>query len=84
MIDRGIIEILGPMGLTNLISKNAWSLSKLQSGFIYHYTFLILILCTVLLCMRQFWSIFSFVIDIKLFIIFLISFFFLIHSNNTK
>jgi len=84
LIDRGIIEILGPMGLTNLISKNAWSLSKLQSGFIYHYTFLILILCTVLLCIRQFWFIFSHIIDIKLFIIFLISFFFLIHSNNTK
>jgi len=68
LIDRGIIEIFGPMGLTNLISKNALYSSKLQSGFLYHYTFLILIVCTLLLSLNKFWSLFGGLIDLNVFL----------------
>jgi NADH-ubiquinone oxidoreductase chain 5 len=37
-IDRGLIEALGPFGLTRLVSKIAFSLRLLQTGFFYHYT----------------------------------------------
>jgi len=66
IIDRGIIEILGPLGLSNVISKKAKILYNLQSGFIYHYTLLILIGSTLLLGVRQFWIIFSDITDYKI------------------
>lgn len=67
LIDRGIIEILGPMGLSSMISKNASTIAKLQSGSIYHYSFNILLLTTLLLSVRQFWAIFGSLADFKLF-----------------
>merc|ERR1712024_303804 len=53
IIDRGIIEIFGPMGLSSFISTSATKLVKLQSSYIYHYTFLILVGSTVILGFRQ-------------------------------
>jgi NADH-ubiquinone oxidoreductase chain 5 len=54
IIDRGIIEVFGPMGLSSLITKKASSISKLQTGYLYHYTFLILTSLTLILGVRQF------------------------------
>jgi NADH-ubiquinone oxidoreductase chain 5 len=55
VIDRGVIEIFGPMGLSSLITKKASYISKLQTGYLYHYTFLILTSLTLILGTRQFW-----------------------------
>jgi hypothetical protein len=40
---RGIFEMLGPSGLSMTISKTSNKLDKLETGYLYHYTFLILI-----------------------------------------
>ena len=53
-IDRGIIEIFGPMGMSSIISKKALLLSKLQIGYLYHYTFLMLVGLATILGARQF------------------------------
>lgn len=53
-IDRGIIEIFGPMGLSSIITKKALFISKMQTGYLYHYTFLMLIGLTGILGVRQF------------------------------
>jgi len=42
-IDRGVLELLGPYGLTNLLSQAARDWAKLDTGFIPHYTLLMLI-----------------------------------------
>jgi len=42
-VDRGIIEVFGPYGLTTNISEKADNMQIIQSGYLYHYTFLILI-----------------------------------------
>lgn len=73
VIDRGIFEIFGPMGLSSSITKKASSLNNLQSGYIYHYTFLMLIGTTLLLGMRQFWLVVGEYTDYRIFIIFIIS-----------
>ena len=76
IVDRGIIEILGPMGLSNLVSKKSHSLHKLQTGFLYHYAFLMLIGTTLLLGVLQLGdTIFNF-LDYRLLFIFLITMFF--------
>ena len=43
------------MGLSSIIEKKAFDISKLQSGYLYYYTFLMLLGLTILLDMRQFW-----------------------------
>lgn len=40
-IDRGVIEILGPHGISQLLYEKAWSFSRFQSGHLYHYTLMI-------------------------------------------
>jgi len=37
-VDRGMIEILGPYGISQVIYEKAWSISRFQSGHLYHYT----------------------------------------------
>lgn len=54
-IDRGIFEILGPTGLSTLALNIGNKFHKMQSGFIYHYTLIILTGVTVLLGLRKFW-----------------------------
>jgi NADH-ubiquinone oxidoreductase chain 5 len=48
-VDRGIIETFGPFGITNNVKDNANKLQNVQSGYLYHYTFLILIGATLFL-----------------------------------
>jgi NADH-ubiquinone oxidoreductase chain 5 len=73
LIDRGIIEILGPMGLSSLITKQAKIFYKLQTGSIYHYSFTILLVLTILIGVRQFWLLFGLVLDYKVFVIIFIT-----------
>ena len=42
-LDRGIVEIFGPYGLTKLVGTLSYEIGRLQSGFIYHYAFVMLI-----------------------------------------
>jgi NADH-ubiquinone oxidoreductase chain 5 len=53
IIDRGIIEILGPLGLSKVILKKSKYLYYFQSGYIFHYTVLFLVSATLLLSIRQ-------------------------------
>lgn len=77
IIDRGIIEIFGPMGLSSIITKKAAYISKMQTGYLYHYTFLILTGLTLILGLRQFWVFLGSYADFKIFVLFFILSFFL-------
>ena len=84
-IDRGIFEILGPTGLSMLALKIGSSLHKMQTGYIYHYTLVILIGATFLFGFRQVWLLFGFFLDYRLFILaFILSFFIVNYFNNQK
>jgi NADH-ubiquinone oxidoreductase chain 5 len=49
VIDRGLIEAVGPVGISNgLVNLSGW-LSKLQSGQIYNYAFSIFLASTLIL-----------------------------------
>jgi hypothetical protein len=69
--------MLGPSGLSMTILKISRSLDKLQTGYLYHYTFLILIGSTILLGIRQFWLVFGVNIDYRMGIIFFVFSFFM-------
>jgi NADH-ubiquinone oxidoreductase chain 5 len=83
IIDRGIIEILGPLGLSLIITEKAKYLYKLQSGFIYHYTLILLISSTFILGFRQFWYNFANYTDYRIFFLLFI-FIFLFLANKSK
>jgi NADH-ubiquinone oxidoreductase chain 5 len=83
-IDRGIFEMIGPTGLSTVALKVSSSLHKMQSGFIYHYTLLILIGITTLIGIRQMWLIVGYSIDFRLFAIVFILLFFLLYYDDTK
>ena len=78
ILDRGIIEIFGPMGLSSVSTLSASYLSRLQTGYFYHYTLLILTGLTIILGVRQFWSYIGHYMDFKILILFLVSSFFFI------
>ena len=83
-VDRGIFEILGPTGLSTTALKIGTNLHKMQTGFIYHYTLLILLGATLIFSIRQFWLIFGFFVDYRLFILIFILFFFIVNLNEQK
>jgi len=76
-IDRGIFEILGPTGLAIAALKIGSNLHKMQTGFIYHYTLIILIGATIIFSIRYFWLIFGFFVDYRLFVLIFVLFFLL-------
>jgi len=75
-IDRGIIEVLGPMGLSRIIYKQATFMNNLQTSYIYHYALSILIGCTILIFIKQFWFFISIVADFRILILLSIIFVF--------
>jgi len=83
-IDRGIFEILGPTGLANTALRIGTGLHKLQSGYIYHYTLVILIGITFLFGIKQLLLLFGFFIDYRMFALTFVLFFFIINSLNKQ
>jgi NADH-ubiquinone oxidoreductase chain 5 len=49
LVDRGIIELFGPFGITNLITNLSRIFSKLHTGFIYNSAIVIIINAIILL-----------------------------------
>ena len=43
LVDRGVFEILGPYGFTNIIYNFSNYLNKLQSGYLNHYVYVFLV-----------------------------------------
>ena len=83
-VDRGIFEILGPTGLSNTALRIGSSLHKMQTGFIYHYTLIILIGITLLFGFRQICLMLGFFIDLRLFILICVLIFFIINDLKTE
>ena len=52
-VDRGVFEMFGPFGLSNVFNKLSFNISKLQSGYVYHYTFVFLVGVTFILFFFQ-------------------------------
>ena len=75
--DRGIFELLGPTGLSFSTVNLGSELYKKQTGYMYHYTYSILVSLTVLMLLREFWLFFSFSLDFRYFFLFFVSVFFI-------
>lgn len=43
IIDRGLIEMFGPLSLVRLVGKSSSVFSYFQTGFLYNYIFVVLL-----------------------------------------
>ncbi len=66
IIDRGLIEYIGPTGISNLIVKFSEKTSKFQSGLVYHYAIIIFLFSTIFLTMLGFSEFVSFSAELLL------------------
>lgn len=80
-IDRGTFEIIGPTGLSSVVLKTAHQLHKAQTGSLYHYTLVILTTIALILCLRQFWVVFTNILDYRNLVLIIVAAFFLTNSK---
>ena len=78
LIDRAPFEIMGPTGLSKIARNISDILNKSQTGSLYHYTLIILIMITIMLCSK---SVTNYDIDFRLFWLTSIAIIFVIHKN---
>jgi NADH-ubiquinone oxidoreductase chain 5 len=71
-IDRGLIENLGPHGLSNLFYNRIFNILQFQTGLLYHYTFVLLVGLVLLLTSLGFVFSISFTVFILFFFIIII------------
>ena len=83
-IDRGMFAVLGPTGLSTVALKIGSNIHKMQTGYIFHYTLVILIGATLFFGLREVWLVFEFFIDYRLFIIIFMLSFFMVHPVENK
>lgn len=70
-LDKGIIEVLGPYGIIKSIKRLSNLFSSLQTGYIHHYAFFMIIGVTLLVSLV---SIIKYVnLDIRLYFVFVIA-----------
>ena len=76
-IDRGIFELLGPTGLSFSTVGLGSDLYKNQTGYMYHYTYSILVSLTILFLLHELVLFMDFSLDFRLGFLFFFSIFFL-------
>jgi NADH-ubiquinone oxidoreductase chain 5 len=85
-LDKGLVEILGPYGIVSSFNPFIKVISKFQTGYIYHYAFLMLIGTVLLLTIINLWLIIQtyIFIDNRLLFIYVTLILFFITSLNKK
>lgn len=84
VLDKGIFEMFGPTGLSNVILKVSKSFKGLQSGYLYHYTLVMLIGSIFLFGVNQFWIYGGYYVDYRIFGLIFIALFFYNPKINNK
>jgi NADH-ubiquinone oxidoreductase chain 5 len=80
-IDRGIIEMVGPWGLSKTVLSKSNLLTSAQTGSVYDYALAMFLGVMGALLLVEFWELIIFCIDPSLFIIFFITIFFCSRQN---
>ena len=70
-LDKGIFEILGPKGITLVLSKTTRESTQLQSGMIYHYAFVMIIGLTLFITVITLSDFLEMLIDTRLYLLFI-------------
>ena len=74
LLDRGFIEYFGPLGLVRILNKLTSSVNSLQTGYIYHYIYVMVL--GMVFFFTFFWFNINNFLSIELFLLFLFVLFF--------
>jgi len=77
-MDRGIIELLGPNGISLNLYNKSYTLHKTETGFIFHYIFIILLGIVIILSFFIFWKFFLIYFDLRVIGLVILTFTFLL------
>ena len=69
LVDKGVIEVFGPKGLSFLTITFSKQISSLQSGLVHQYAFIMFIGVTLFMTKLLVWPLFATLIDINLYFI---------------
>ena len=72
-LDKGIFEQIGPFGIAFVFRLLAQQISRIQSGFVYHYALVMLIGLTLCITFIGLWDFVAFFVDTRLYFILLAS-----------
>lgn len=72
IIDRGIVEVLGPLGITTTVKDLSKRASIFQTGYIYNYAFIMLVSITLLLFFIVSWNNSLIALDLRVLLLFLL------------
>ncbi|XP_061368159.1 NADH-ubiquinone oxidoreductase chain 5 [Gastrolobium bilobum] len=75
-LDKGAIEILGPSGISYTFRRLVERISQLQSGFVYHYAFAMLLGSTLFVTFSRMWDSLSSWVDNRSSFIWIVSSFY--------
>ncbi len=81
LFDAGWIAYLGPNGISNTIQYLAHKFNQLQTGYVYHYAFIILITITLLITILLSWNLIPLWEETALYFISIITFFYLTSTS---
>ena len=73
LVDKGVIEVFGPKGLSFLTIVFSKQISNLQSGLVHQYAFIMFIGVTLFMTKLLLWPIFAALIDINLYFIIVVT-----------
>ena len=74
--------MFGPYGISNIVSQGSKTVSRLQSGYLYHYAFIMLLGVSSFVAFIGLWDIFGQYVDARLYFIFTINAFLLGYKNK--
>ena len=80
-IDRGIFELLGPTGLSFSAVGVGSEFYRKQTGYMYHYTYSVLVSLTSLLLFRELFVFFGPLFDVRFFFVFIALCFILVKTK---
>ena len=73
-VDKGVLEMLGPYGLVVMFKNLSGQFKSLQTGYVYHYAFVMLIGLTFMLALVGLWDVVSVYVDNRLYFIHLVTY----------
>jgi NADH-ubiquinone oxidoreductase chain 5 len=77
-LDRGWIEAIGPYGIVKLAGNMTKKINSLQTGYVYHYGFIIFLGLIFFISLIGLWVLMPYLFNPKLFFLFFISLFFMV------
>ena len=72
-IDKGLLEVVGPLGVSNTLIEFIQRLSRLHSGFLFNYALIMLLGIAILVFIVFFLPMFHPILDVRLLFILIIS-----------